>query len=86
MFEHPAFSMAVAHERHRSLIAEAERRRLLAIARQARKERKARKKHARGWGIVPVSGRAAAGTRVGSASSDRDSLTPCRERAAAPAR
>lgn len=86
MFAHPIVALSVAHERHQALIAEAERRRLLAIARQARKARKARRKHADRWGKVAAQDGARPAPAAGSVVSAGGSLTTCRERAAAPAR
>ncbi len=89
MFAHPIVMLSVAHERHQALIAEADRRRLLAIARQARKARKARKARSKDvdtWGTVAAPDRTKAGPVAGSAVSAGGSLTPCRERAAVPAR
>jgi hypothetical protein len=86
MFGHPAFTLTVARERHQALIADADRRRLLAVARQARKDRKARKKlaNARGNVVAPTSSKDS--PLSGSVIRTDGSLTPCRERAAAPAR
>jgi hypothetical protein len=42
MMMHPDLVLAQAHDRHRELIAEADRERLLAIARRARRARRAR--------------------------------------------
>jgi hypothetical protein len=86
MFGHPAFALSEARERHQALIAEADRRRLLAIARQARKARKARRKHADTRGRVAAPGRGKAAPVTGSAVSAGGSLASCRERATAPAR
>ena len=64
MFAHPVFTLSVAHERHQALIAEADRRRLLAIARQARKARIRRAgKTSTTWGTVAAPDRTKAGPR-----------------------
>jgi hypothetical protein len=86
MFGHPAFTMSVAHERHQALIAEADRRRLLAIAREARKARKARRRLADAAGYVAAPGRSEARAGAGSTVRDDGSLARCREHVAAPAR
>jgi hypothetical protein len=40
MFTHPDLILTMAHDRHRELIAEADKERLLTIARRARRARK----------------------------------------------
>lgn len=48
MFGHPDIILAQAQDRHRELIQEAERGRLLTIALRARRERRAHKERVRG--------------------------------------
>jgi hypothetical protein len=43
MLMHPDLVLAMAHDRHRELVAEADRERLLSVARRARRGRHARK-------------------------------------------
>jgi hypothetical protein len=86
MFGHPVFTLSLARERHQALIADADRRRLLAVARQARKDRKARRKDAVRKGNAAAPTGSKVGPLSGSVIRTDGSLTPCRERAAAPAR
>ena len=52
MLNHPDLMLNLAHDRHRELVAEADRERLLSLARLARRARKARSARGRPAGTL----------------------------------